>query len=294
MAGVLLRQTLELLVAGGSVELVQFQPEALAGRGVQPGKLAEQLIQRLQGEQQGAGSQLPAVVVGRQLQRLAGGQLGGARQLLVQGLAQGGDLLAAGIEDHHLATQVLLQLGADEAYFRLYQLEQLQAIGGGRAQAVELLQGAVQASCGLAEIGLGQLAEPGPQGGRLRRTEGQAGQVRGGDAQQGVGGVQVHGVLVRGRRDWVGGAGVPIPGASGRHVVATRPSRQSTRSWRGLVCTASRAAFHSDSRAASRDSSGLQRCQPCSLGRTANCAQAASSVTRQLPKSPTSLPAITR
>ncbi|MNZ59042.1 hypothetical protein D3C78_770660 [compost metagenome] len=46
--------------------------------------------------------------------------------------------------------------------------------------------------------------------------------------------------------------------------------------------------------AARCDSSALQRCQPRSLRRTANCAQAASSPSRQLPELPAPLPATTR
>ncbi|MNZ86838.1 hypothetical protein D3C78_1056760 [compost metagenome] len=180
------------------VEQVEFQPEALGGRNIQQAELTQHAVQPLQGEQQRAASQL-AVFAGGQLQGLAGGQLGGARQLLLQGLAEGGDLLAAGIEDHHLVAQVAFQLRAGELHFRLQQLEQLQAIGWRGLQTVEFLQGGIQAAGGFTEVGLGQLGQPGADGSRLRGGKAQRGHIRWRDAQQGVGGVQIHGGWSEGR-----------------------------------------------------------------------------------------------
>ena len=93
--------------------------------------------------------------------------------MVLQRLAEAGDLARPFTEYDWLVEVMAFQMAADEMDIRAQQLQQLQAQLRGHAQLVELGQRLVELAGGLAKVGLGQAGQPVTQRARARLAEGQ-------------------------------------------------------------------------------------------------------------------------
>ncbi|MNN21954.1 hypothetical protein D3C81_1352930 [compost metagenome] len=175
------------------VDLVQLQPEALRHGAVELAGAGQRAIQAVQRSLQGDGENLGALAIAARVRRLLDDdQLVADGQMVLQSLAEVGDLARALIQNDGLAEEVPLQVLAHEMDFRAHQLQQLQAVFAGGRQLVQLHQGLIELARGFAEVGLRQVRDPALQFARRGTTEGQALFARRGNAQQQVRALVVH------------------------------------------------------------------------------------------------------
>ncbi len=131
-------------------------------------------------------------------------QLVAHRQVVLQRLAEPGDLARALAEHDRLVDEVFFQLVADEVDIRTQQLEQLQAGVGGDAQLIELDQRLIELARGLADVGFRQAGEPAGHTANAGVTEGQGLPSRCGCAQQQMMALSIqNGRTPRRLRAWV-------------------------------------------------------------------------------------------
>ena len=186
------RQALHTLAAGQLVELVQLQPQAFRHRAIELLGADQRAAETADGPLQGEGEDLCAFA-GEARCLAHHHQLVAHGQVVLQGLAEVGDLARALVEDDGLVEKVAFEVVADRLDFRAEQLQQLQAGLHRELQLVQLDQALVQLACGLAEVGLGQVVQPVFDIARSDVAEAQAFLRRGGDAQQLLGTRIVHG-----------------------------------------------------------------------------------------------------
>ena len=104
-------------------------------------------------------------------------------QVVLQGLAEVGDLARTLIQNDGLVEEVLFQMLADEIHFRPQQFEQLQAVFRRGDQLVQFHQAVIELARRFAQVGLGQVAQPALQVARRCLAEGQTVLIGRGDAQ---------------------------------------------------------------------------------------------------------------
>ena len=150
---------LQALLAGDLVKLVQFQPESFGDRAVKLAGANQRAAQAVAGALQGNGEELIAVLAAA-CDDAGNDQLVTDCQMVLQGLAEVGDLAWALIEHDGLVEKVTFQVLADEADFRAQQLQQLQAVFRGCDELVEFHQALIQLSRGFTDVRLGQACNP--------------------------------------------------------------------------------------------------------------------------------------
>ena len=167
------RHVLQLMGRGSLVQLVQFQPYAVRHRAIQQAGTHHGAVQTVQGALRSSRQERGAVfgILARNAQH---DLLVANRQVVLQRLAQVGDLARAFVEHDRLIEEVPFQMLADEVHLGPEQLEHLQAVVAGCQQLVELTQPLVQQPSGFPQIGLGQLGNPALEIARRRVAEGQA------------------------------------------------------------------------------------------------------------------------
>ncbi|MCY1306061.1 hypothetical protein D9M70_558950 [compost metagenome] len=112
--------------------------------------------------------------------------------MVLQGLAEVGDLARPLVEHDGLAEEVAFKVLADEVDFRPHQFQQLQTVFAGGFQLVELYHRLVELARGFAEVGLRQMGDPAFQLTRGGTAEGQALFAWRRDTQQQVRALVVH------------------------------------------------------------------------------------------------------
>ena len=182
---------LQAVLAGDAVQLVEFQPKPLWHRAVQLGSAHQRAVQAMAGALQGHGEQLrPFLGEARQL--FGDDQLVAHGQVVLQSLAEVGDLARALVEHDGLVEEVSRQVAAHEMHFRAQQFEQLQAIVARGDQLVQLGQALVELAGRFADVGLGQGREPALHLPGIRVAERQPLSIGGGHAQKQVRALFIH------------------------------------------------------------------------------------------------------
>lgn len=153
------RNAVQLKLASDLIDLMQFQPQAVLHRAVKLVGANQRAIQAMQGALQGGGEQRGAIPA--ESWSHPGDDLFIAdRQMVLQGLAQVGDLARALLQYHRLIEEVPLQMLAHERDFRAQQLQQLHAVVARSEQLVEFTKALVQLTGHFAEVGFGQRGNP--------------------------------------------------------------------------------------------------------------------------------------
>ncbi|MNO76120.1 hypothetical protein D3C76_671870 [compost metagenome] len=155
------------------IELMQLQPEAFGNRAVQLRGADQRGAEAADRPLQGEGERLRAFAF----------EVGGPAhddqfvadcQMVLQRLAEAGDLARTLVEDDRLLEEIAFQVMADRVDFRAQQFEQLQTRFGRQLHAVQLDQPLVEQARGFPEVGLGQVVQPILQLTRRRVAEAQA------------------------------------------------------------------------------------------------------------------------